>query len=62
MNATVNNAVASTKNFVHKHKVALAVTATAALGLALNKRNMNMCDEFLKEHGLYETYWAIEEV
>jgi hypothetical protein len=62
MNETVTNAIASTKNFINKHKFAIGVTAGLTAGLALNKRNMNQVDEFLKEHGLYETYWAAEEI
>lgn len=61
MNDIVNKAATSTKNFVNRHKVALAATVGLAIGLALNKRNMNQVDEFLQEHGLYEEYWASEE-
>jgi signal transduction histidine kinase len=49
------------KNFVVAHKTALAVTATAVTCLALNKRAMRMHDEFLKEKGLFEEFYAPEE-
>lgn len=62
MNAHVQNAVTSTKKFVTKHKFALGAAAGLTAGLALNKWNMNQVDEFLKEHGLYEKYWAAEEL
>jgi general stress protein 26 len=58
MHTHIEKAVASTKKFVHNHKVAIAVTVTAAAGLALNKRNMNVFDDFLKEHDLYEEFYT----
>jgi hypothetical protein len=61
MHTHIEKAVASTKKFVHNHKVAIAVTVTAAAGLALNKRNMNVFDDFLKEHDLYDEYWNAED-
>jgi hypothetical protein len=56
----MNKPLATAKKFVHNHKTAIAVTATAAICLALNKRNMNVTDEFLKEHGLYEEFYTPE--
>lgn len=52
--------IASTKNFVTKHKFAIGVTLGLTAGLILNKRNMNLVDEFLKEHDLYDAYWNTE--
>lgn len=57
----MNRKIAHTKNFVRRHKVAIAVIATAVPLLALNKRNINATNEFLKEHDLYDEYWATEE-
>lgn len=50
----------STKKFVVNHKVAIAITATAVTCLALNKRNINMYDKFLKEHGLLDKFYTPE--
>lgn len=58
----MNKKLTSAKNFVVKHKVALAVTATAVTCLALNKRNINLYDEFLKEHGLFEAFHNTPEI
>ncbi|MFL6416815.1 MAG: hypothetical protein ACJ74Y_14220 [Bryobacteraceae bacterium] len=58
MNRIVQKAASSTKKFVIKHKTALAVTATAALGLALNKSALKAHDDFLKEHDLYEEFYT----
>ena len=57
---TVVQTVVSTKNFVARHKFAIGVTVGLTAGLALNKRNMNEVDEFLKEHNLYDLYWDPE--
>lgn len=62
MNAHIEKAVASTKKFVTKHKFALGVTAGLTAGLALNKRNMNMVDDFLRKHDLYDEFWMSEEI
>lgn len=59
-------AIVRTKIFVEKHKVALAVTTTAAVTaaacLALNKRNINLTNEFLAKHGLLEEFWNTPEI
>lgn len=60
MNTLKNKAIA-TKNFVAKHRVAIAVTGTAAACLYLNRRAMSQHDEFLKEKGLYEEFYTPEE-
>lgn len=51
----------STKNFVVKHKVAIAVTATALICGKLNKMALHDHDQFLKEHDLYDEYYTLPE-
>lgn len=46
------------KNFVRRHKTAIAVTTTAALCLVLNRMALASHDEFLKEKGLYDEYYT----
>lgn len=46
------------KKFVSKHRVAIAVVATATLASAIMYRNAKLLDEFLKDHNLYEEYYA----
>jgi hypothetical protein len=53
--------VTPVKNFVTEHKFAIGVTVGLTAGLALNKRNMNQVDEFLKENDLYDEYWNLNE-
>lgn len=50
----------STKNFVKKHRVAIAVTATVTTMVALNRKALQQHDEFLKEKGLYEEFYTPE--
>lgn len=63
----VKNAAASTKNFVIKHKTAIAVTAavatTAVVVVKLHEQQSNIRDEFLTERGLMDEFnnWLIEE-
>ena len=58
----MNEKIAAAKNFVRKHQVALACTATAVvtttLAVYLQKSAIEQRDEFLKEHNLLETYYA----
>lgn len=48
------------KNFVVDHKVAIAITITAAAGLALVARNQTITNKFLEEHDLLEEFYAIK--
>lgn len=50
--------VARTKKFVEDHRVGIAITATAALCLKLNRFALEGHDEFLKQHGLYDEYYT----
>lgn len=50
------------KKFVAKHKVAIAVTATAGSCLYLNRVALRQHDDFLKEKGLYEEFYNPDEL
>lgn len=50
----------TTKKFVAKHRVAIAVVGTAAVCLYLNRRALAMHDEFLKEHNLFTEFYTPE--
>jgi hypothetical protein len=56
----MKNKLNSTKNFVKKHRVAIAISGTAATCLYLNYRAMEIHNEFLREHGLYEKFYTPE--
>lgn len=42
--------------FVQRNKVLLAVTATTAVGIVVNKIALREHEEFLKEKGLYDEF------
>lgn len=58
---SVKNKVVSAKNFVKKHRVAIAVVTTTLVVGSLNVRNQKHYNEFLTEHGLLETYYDMSE-
>lgn len=58
----MRNALNSTRNFVAKHKVGIAVVTTSACWIAINMRAMKQHNEFLKEHGLYDEFYSTEEI
>lgn len=45
-------------NFVERHKVAIAVTATSAAWYGINRIALKQHDDFLKEHDLYEEFYT----
>jgi hypothetical protein len=49
------------KQFIEKHKVAIAVVSTAGSCLYLNRLALKQHDEFLKEKGLYDEFYYSEE-
>jgi hypothetical protein len=53
--------IASTRNFVSKHRVAIAVTLTAALAVKWQMNNAATWNEFLEKHNLLEEYYALAE-
>jgi hypothetical protein len=54
----------STKNFVARHKTAiLATTAVTAVTVAVvQQAGLKMHDEFLKDHGLYDEFYTLDEI
>lgn len=46
-----------TKNFIGRHKVAIAVASTATVTLWIHKGVTNQYNEFLEEKGLLEEYF-----
>lgn len=56
----IKKATTSTKKFVQKHRVAIAIVGTATACAALQIRNAKILNEFLKEHDLYEEYYEFE--
>jgi hypothetical protein len=59
MNPVKKTAVA-TKNFVVRHKTVVAVAVTVAVMNTINHKALNQHDEFLKEHDLYDAFYAPE--
>lgn len=57
----MNAKFATAKKFVAKHKVAIAITATAVTCLSINRYALRQHNDFLKEHNLYEEYYAPED-
>ncbi len=57
----VKKTAAATKKFVADHKVALAVIATAACCLTFQVKVMSAHNDFLKERGLYDEFYADPE-
>lgn len=57
----MNKKLASAKEFVVKHKVAIAVTATTVVCYKLHMAIINQHNNFLKDHGLFEAFYRPEE-
>jgi hypothetical protein len=51
----------STQKFVSKHRVAIAVTLTAAVAVKLQMSTAKQFNEFLKEHNLFDEYYSMFE-
>jgi hypothetical protein len=56
----MNDKIVAAKNFVARHKVAIAVTATAAVCYKVHSAAISQHNEFLKEHGLFEQFYTPE--
>lgn len=57
----MKNKLATAKKFVSDHRVAIAVTATATLLIATHVRVIAGHNEFLKEHELFDEFYAMTE-
>jgi len=58
----IKQATVSTKNFVSKHRVVIAVVTTTVVCGAINRAALKQHNEFLKEKGLYEEFYTPEEI
>lgn len=56
---TVKQSVKSTTNFVRRHRVALAVVATTTVCVAVNRQAVMQYEQFLRDHGLYDEFYAL---
>ena len=59
----MNEKIASAKALVRKYQVPVLTTVAVVSTTAavLFKMGLNSHDEFLKEHDLYDTYYALDE-
>lgn len=57
----VKNTLKSTKNFVLKHRVAVAVTLTSLVWLSLQRNVAKDFNQFLKDHDLFDEYYSLED-
>ena len=55
------NPVVPVRNFVAKHRVAIAITATFVLTASLNRKAIQQHNDFLKEHNLFEAFYLPED-
>jgi hypothetical protein len=58
---TMNAKLASAKNFVVRHKTAIAVTTTVVVMFAINRAALKQHDDFLKENDLYDKFYTLED-
>jgi len=52
----IKKAAKASKNFVQDHKMGLAITATAVVGVMINRSNMKTYTDFLEENDLTEKF------
>jgi hypothetical protein len=53
--------IAAAKNFVSRHRVALAVSATAIVLTAAHIRIIAQHNEFLSDHDLLDKFYSFDE-
>lgn len=58
----IKNPVRPTVNFVKKHRVSIAVTATSIFWMYVMSKSAASFNEFLKENDLFDTYYAMSEI
>ena len=58
---TMEKKTDSVKKFVAKHRVAIAVTATATLAAVAHIAIIKQHNDFLEEHDLLDEYYKFEE-
>lgn len=49
------------KNFVQRHKVAITVVVTSAIWITMNRLALKQHNDFLKDNGLYDAFYAPTE-
>jgi hypothetical protein len=59
---TIVHPVRSTKRFVRQHPIASAVIVTVTTVAVMEKIGLNQHDRFLKQAGLYETFYHLNEI
>jgi hypothetical protein len=52
------NPVKHPVEFVRRHKVAIAIVGTAAICIAANRQALGQHNDFLKEIGQYDAFYA----
>lgn len=52
----------SIKNFIKKHKVAIAIVGTSIVWWHINRVALAQHDEFLKENGLYDLFYGFDDL
>lgn len=57
----IKKKVVATKDFVAKHRVAIAVVGTSIVWIKIMATAAEQHNEFLKEHGLYEKFYDTGE-
>lgn len=58
----LKKAAVDTKDFVSRHRVALAVTATAATAVVIHVKVISNVNEFLESKGLLEEFYFLDEI
>jgi hypothetical protein len=58
---TLKQKAKATKDFVYKHRVAIAVTITAAIAVRWNFKTAKQFNDFLRERGLYDEFYTEPE-
>lgn len=62
MKNKIKKTATSTKDFVSRHRVGLAVTATAATALWMHAKVIDNVNEFLEAKGLLEEFYFLDEI
>lgn len=57
----MKRSIVSVKKFVNNHKTGIAVATTATLCLALEMHVVRLHNDFLKEHDLFDKFYALDE-
>lgn len=61
MNELEEAPITEKKSFVKRHKVAIAVIASSAFWITINRLSLKQHNDFLKEKDLYDEFYTPEE-